>query len=170
MAFASVVSNIQSPSGRGPFVYKISGQMYHFLGSAQPNEGDIPSFGQLYFLDTADAQEYRNNNPVNAKLDPALFLLLDSILRQVSPFSQAFEMMREMEQEKHGAAIQQGRQPMEVQMVFDNDRRLDQRHYNASRVNEVAAIFVGSSDNIFPSHSLAIHPRGGQLKTIPIIN
>ncbi|CAG8737010.1 9104_t:CDS:2, partial [Acaulospora morrowiae] len=114
MAFASVVSNIQLPSGRGLYAYKILRQMYHFLGSAQPNEGDIPSFGQLYFLDTTDAQEYRNSNPANAKLDPALLLLLNSVLQQ-----------------KHDVAIQQGHQPMEVQMVFDNDRHLDQRFYNA---------------------------------------
>ncbi|CAG8727550.1 7848_t:CDS:1, partial [Acaulospora morrowiae] len=71
----------------------------------QPNEGNILSFGQFYFLDTADTQKYRNNNLANAKLDSALLLLLDSVLWQVSLFSQAFEMMREMEQNDYNAAI-----------------------------------------------------------------
>ncbi|GKE91718.1 hypothetical protein Tco_1572813, partial [Tanacetum coccineum] len=38
--------------GRGPYVFKISGQLYHWLGSLCPAEGDPPRFLQLYIYDT----------------------------------------------------------------------------------------------------------------------
>ncbi|CAG8814073.1 20798_t:CDS:2, partial [Dentiscutata erythropus] len=56
LAFASIVSNIEKPSGCGPYIYKISEQIYHFLGPAQPNANEVPTFGQLYFMETADTQ------------------------------------------------------------------------------------------------------------------
>ncbi|CAG8682306.1 17755_t:CDS:2 [Dentiscutata erythropus] len=155
--FASVVSNNELLSGRGPYAYKISEQIYHFLGPAQPSIGDVPIFEQLYFLETADAQACRSNNPVNVGLDSRLLSLLDLTLRQV-------------QQEEHDIATEQGCQPLEVQMIFENDHHLDQRRYNTPHVNEVAAIFVGPEEHRFPSHCLAVHPRSNQLKTIPVIN
>nr|GEX69253.1 DNA helicase [Tanacetum cinerariifolium] len=38
--------------GRGPYGFKISGQLYHWLGSLCPAEGDPPRFLQLYVYDT----------------------------------------------------------------------------------------------------------------------
>nr|GFA74748.1 DNA helicase [Tanacetum cinerariifolium] len=38
--------------GRRPYVFKISGQLYHWLGSLCPAEGDPPRFLQLYVYDT----------------------------------------------------------------------------------------------------------------------
>ncbi|GJW79426.1 hypothetical protein Tco_0143401, partial [Tanacetum coccineum] len=38
--------------GRGPYVFKISGQLYHWLGSLCPAKGDPPRFLQLYIYDT----------------------------------------------------------------------------------------------------------------------
>nr|GEV97104.1 helitron helicase-like domain-containing protein [Tanacetum cinerariifolium] len=44
--------------GRGPYVFKISGQLYHCLGSLCLAEGDVPRFLQLYVYDT----EYKVDN------------------------------------------------------------------------------------------------------------
>nr|GEV62224.1 DNA helicase [Tanacetum cinerariifolium] len=38
--------------GQGPYVFKISSQLYHWLGSLCPEEGDPPRFLQLYVYDT----------------------------------------------------------------------------------------------------------------------
>ncbi|GJX60495.1 DNA helicase [Tanacetum coccineum] len=43
---------------RGPYVFKISGQIYHWIGSLCPEEGHHPCFLQLYVYDTRD--ELRN--------------------------------------------------------------------------------------------------------------
>ncbi|GJV76883.1 DNA helicase [Tanacetum coccineum] len=39
-------------NGRAPYVFKISGEVYHWIGSLCPNEGDPPRFLQLYIYDT----------------------------------------------------------------------------------------------------------------------
>ncbi|GKB02441.1 DNA helicase, partial [Tanacetum coccineum] len=39
-------------NGRGPYVFKISGQLYHWIGSLCPEEGEPPRFLQLYIYDT----------------------------------------------------------------------------------------------------------------------
>nr|GEW40490.1 helicase-like protein [Tanacetum cinerariifolium] len=38
--------------GRGPYVFKVSGQVYHWIGSLCPPPGESPRFLQLYIYDT----------------------------------------------------------------------------------------------------------------------
>ncbi|CAG8771013.1 7503_t:CDS:2, partial [Dentiscutata erythropus] len=112
-------------------IRKYNGQIYHFLGPAQPNTNEVPTFEQLYFMETADAQIHRNNNSINANLNTNLLSFLD-------------------EQEEHNIAINQGCQPMEIQIVFENDYCLDQCRYNAPHINEVAALNADCDPMSYP--------------------
>ncbi|CAG8701673.1 22817_t:CDS:2 [Cetraspora pellucida] len=78
--------------------------------------------------------------------------------------------MRDAYEEESNIAIQQNHSSLELQMIFDNNLRLDQCCYNIPRVNEVAAVLLGLEDKNFPSHCLAICPYSDQLTTIPVIN
>ncbi len=51
LAFASMEAKLDPPSGRGPFVYRIHDQIYHSIGNLYPEEGEKPSYGQLYIMD-----------------------------------------------------------------------------------------------------------------------
>lgn len=44
--------------GRGPYVFKISGQLCHRIGSLLSSEGKRPEYAQLYIFDTQN--ELRN--------------------------------------------------------------------------------------------------------------
>ncbi|GJT88962.1 DNA helicase [Tanacetum coccineum] len=46
-------------NGRGPYVFKISGQLYHWIGSLCPPEGQPPRFLQLYIYDTDNEVDNR---------------------------------------------------------------------------------------------------------------
>ncbi|GJZ29208.1 hypothetical protein Tco_0573855 [Tanacetum coccineum] len=46
-------------NGRGPYVFKIFGQLYHWLGSLCPAEGEPPCFLQLYIYDTDNEVDNR---------------------------------------------------------------------------------------------------------------
>ncbi|GKE72623.1 hypothetical protein Tco_1534664, partial [Tanacetum coccineum] len=48
--------------GRGPYVFKVSGQFYHWIGSLYPEEGHHPRFLQLYIYDTQDEVANRMQN------------------------------------------------------------------------------------------------------------
>jgi len=41
--------------GHGPYVFKVSGQVSHWVGSMCPNSGDIPRFLQHYIYDTQNS-------------------------------------------------------------------------------------------------------------------
>ncbi|GKB83788.1 DNA helicase, partial [Tanacetum coccineum] len=49
-------------SGKGPYVFKVSGQIYHWIGSLCPEEGQHPRFLQLYIYDTHDEVSNRMRN------------------------------------------------------------------------------------------------------------
>ena len=45
--------------GRGPYVFKISGQIYHCIGGMCPEPGKRPKFLQLYIYDTDNEVDNR---------------------------------------------------------------------------------------------------------------
>lgn len=47
---------------RGPYVFKISGQVYHWIGSLCPMNNDDPCFLQLYIYDTQNKVDNRMNH------------------------------------------------------------------------------------------------------------
>ena len=52
--FTSFGTNIDSSTSDsyGPYVFKISGQIHHLMGSLLPLDNDSPKFAQLYIYDT----------------------------------------------------------------------------------------------------------------------
>ncbi|GJU29198.1 DNA helicase [Tanacetum coccineum] len=70
--------------GRGPYVFKISGQIYHWIGSLCPEEGNHPRFLQLYIYDTKDEvtniiSNFHgvNENTLNPEIVEGLIHVLD---------------------------------------------------------------------------------------------
>ena len=53
-AFTSMGANVDTTvnDGHGPYVFKISGQIYHLMCSLIPPVGELPKFAQLYIYDT----------------------------------------------------------------------------------------------------------------------
>ena len=53
-SFTSMGGKVDSKINRGnaPYVYRISGENYHTLGSLLPKKGGEPKFAQLYIYDT----------------------------------------------------------------------------------------------------------------------
>ncbi|GKB87452.1 hypothetical protein Tco_0959724 [Tanacetum coccineum] len=55
-SMTSLGANVDSSinNGKGPYVFRISGQIYHWIGSICPEEGNTPRFLQLYIYDTTN--------------------------------------------------------------------------------------------------------------------
>jgi hypothetical protein len=47
---ANVIDSVND--GHGPYVFKISGQVCHRIGSLIPSHGARPKYAQLYLFDT----------------------------------------------------------------------------------------------------------------------
>jgi hypothetical protein len=61
--FASMGAQISSTSGRGPYCFRIHGQVYHQTTQVGPTEKS--KYADLYFMDAAQASEFRANLEVN---------------------------------------------------------------------------------------------------------
>ena len=53
-AFTSFGATTESNTSdsHGPYIFKISGQIHHLMGSLLPLNNDFPKFAQLYIYDT----------------------------------------------------------------------------------------------------------------------
>ncbi|GJX32448.1 DNA helicase, partial [Tanacetum coccineum] len=90
-------------NGRGPYVFKISGQLYHWIGSLCPADGDPPRFLQLYIHDTDNEVDNRlthfrgDSNVLRRDIVEGLIDLLDTHNALV----QLFRTAREKFQDNH---------------------------------------------------------------------
>ncbi|XP_039846437.1 uncharacterized protein LOC120705942 [Panicum virgatum] len=101
-AFTSMGANIDRSvnDGRGPPVFKISGQVHHRIGSLLPPEGSPPKFLQLYIYDTANEVSNRlkalhSDDGSASSLDPSIIQNLTAMLDQHNPFAKKFRMARD---------------------------------------------------------------------------
>ncbi|XP_058801512.1 uncharacterized protein LOC131670145 [Phymastichus coffea] len=171
-AFASLNANLFNftPNRPGPFCFKIQGQIYYQINTAlYPNEGENPSFGQLFIADQLEALNYRLSN--NSTLDFELLKSLDTIIRENNIFTQSYEIMRvEIERQQ----VLQGNNNLteaELQLLFTLQPNVDKRRYNFQRVNEVAAVFSTTADGEIPESYVTIrNKRTKDLKFVSTMN
>ncbi|GJX23884.1 DNA helicase [Tanacetum coccineum] len=84
-------------NGRGPYVFKISGQLYHWIGSLCPTDGEPPRFLQLYIYDTDNEVDNRlsNNSILRRDIVEGLIELLDTHNALVQLFRTAREKLQD---------------------------------------------------------------------------
>ncbi|KZS07139.1 Uncharacterized protein APZ42_029230, partial [Daphnia magna] len=147
LAFASMGAQIDHLPGRGPYCFRIHGQLYHDTRAVRyQNEDSLnhraPKYAQLYFIDSTQANEFRSYKPGNGRCDPFLIAQLDFLLCQCNPYAIVYKNMRQMETEEDLLAEMEGRIPMEIGMIIHNDRRTqDERRYNSPNAEEIAVVF-----------------------------
>ncbi|CAL8129145.1 unnamed protein product [Orchesella dallaii] len=137
---------------KGLPVVVIHGQTYHQTSETLKVSEREPSYAQLYIVDPEYANSVRERNAHNKSCRSQVFSLIHSLLQDVNPFAQAFQMMRE---------VMKNTQTETVNMWLIRDRTQDPRRYNLPVANEVAAIFT-SEDGVPPSQyqrDICIHPR-----------
>ncbi|CAG7725419.1 unnamed protein product [Allacma fusca] len=143
LAFASMGTRIDTRVNdhRGPYVYKIHGQVYHISSPLHPQIGDSPKYAQLYILDPDEALRTRMAVYANKDCNENLMHELAQLLSAINNYAKAYKMMHEVEQKETDKAHQEGRPPREITMSIHIDNQSDRRRYNAPRFNEVAVIF-----------------------------
>lgn len=99
-AMTSLGANVDETvnNGRGPYVFKVSGQIYHSIGKLCPDEGVNPRFLQLYIYDTDHEVHNRLNNFTNNGanvLRPDIVEGLIDVLDQHNGMVQLFRTARD---------------------------------------------------------------------------
>ena len=167
-AFASMGAQVVPPPGRGPYCFRIHGQVYHRTGSLHPPDGVDHQYAQVYILEGDQAVESRMQHSENQNCKPDTLRLLQSIMDEYNPYAAAYKHMFQVEQEQLQRTDAHGTQPVTVQMVFK--RGSDQRRYNEPRHDEVAAVFVGEDGAPPFERDIVVYPRAESCRIIPYMS
>ena len=81
-------------SGRGPYVFKVSGQIYHCIGRFCPDEGTTPRFLQLYIYDTDNEVQHRLNNFTNTSADVLRPDIVEGLIRVLDHHNALVQLFR----------------------------------------------------------------------------
>jgi hypothetical protein len=149
-AFASMGANYSPPPGRGPYCVRIHGQIYH--QTTPLGQTANPKYSDLYFLDSAQATDFRANIEMNSGCCRTLMEELDAMLREKNPYALTYKMMRQVLEEEYVRRQAENLPHYTVGMIITCDRRnVDQRRYNCPTVNEISVVFK-STDGETPAY------------------
>ena len=86
-AFSSIGGLVDARTHKGIYVFKLHGQLYHYVPDLLPLDSEKPKFLQLYFYDGAFEKEHRSS--VFPELNPTVVSLLMDIMDR-NPYAHFF--------------------------------------------------------------------------------
>ncbi|KAJ6458452.1 hypothetical protein C8R45DRAFT_942676 [Mycena sanguinolenta] len=148
--------------GGGPYVFKIQGALYHRLGSLLPEAGQAPTYAQLYFYSSADAnaarmrcnQAGRNNL---GGLNAEVMGILDEVLLANHRYVQMFKTAERLSEQ----AAAHPDLASEIYTVIRCEQGTDAHRYNEPTAEEVAVILPGDGSVVTDYRDLIVHYRTG---------
>jgi hypothetical protein len=159
LAFASLCNAKDvSIHHNGPYCYKIQGTYVRKISAAQAKVHKTPRFSQLYFAEAGEGVQSLSQNPICSDMSQDMKQLTAGLyeeLREVNPYAQIYKTMREV----HDTYTQSGEEVPNLTIIFNDERVLDQRTYNISTSNEVAALLVGTPSHNEPCKTLSVSLR-----------
>ncbi|XP_074270206.1 uncharacterized protein LOC141593151 [Silene latifolia] len=114
---------------KGIYVFKLQGQMYHYVPNLLPTVGG-PRYLQLYFYDRQHEAEWRAGCLPELRRD-----VVDIIMEfnNMNPYARFFQSLQEIDVQE------------DTRIVINKNARTDQRVYNAPTSDEVAVIWSEQS-------------------------
>jgi hypothetical protein len=167
-AFTSMGANIDNSvnDGRGPPVFKISGQVHHRIGSLLPSDGVPPKFIQFYIYDTVNEVKNRlhcldadKSGPDN--LDPSIVQELMRMVDLNNPFVQKLRMARDRLNDH-------GNEEFIIRIVGAKEG--DPVQYNMPTINELAMLVVYNFSLDTFKRDIIIETHSNELKQISTLH
>ena len=144
---------------QGVYTFRIQGQLYHMVGPLEADEGEVPKFAQIYFIDQAQQAGVRNSH-FRGALAPEVLSELQAIMAEHNPFLGQFKYALEILRENENSVA--------VQITIRPDMVPTGAHarvYNAPTVSEVAAV-IPEPDVVRRPCDIVLHKRGGGVQII----
>jgi len=148
--------------GRGPPVFKISGQIHHRIGSLLPDHGELPKFIQLYIYDTAN--EVRNRiralHPDERPSDPLEPPVVDQLLDMLdthNPLAKQFRLAKDR-------LAENGNKEFIIRII--GAREGDPVQYNLPTTDQLAMLVVGNFSLDTFQRDIVVQARSGHLQHI----
>ena len=155
LQFTSIGAKVDHSINRraGPFIFKISGQNYHRIGSLVPLAGKKPQFAQLYIYDTENELQNRKealNCEDKTSIDDKLLQDLLDMLDDNNEVVKAFRMVRNRLNSSDVSGIKF--------RLLANRTNTD-RVYIAPIANEIVGLIVGDFDQLSNQRDVIIEHR-----------
>lgn len=167
-AFTSMGANIDRSlnDGRGPPVFKISGQIHHRIGSLLPPDGSPPKFIQLYVYDTSNEvanriQALDRAEASQANLDPTIVEALMCMLDDHNPFVKQFRVARDRLREHDDN---------EFVIRIVGPRNGDSAQYSLPTTEHLAMLVVGDFIADTFQRDIIIQTQSGDLQQISALH
>lgn len=170
VSFASMGAKVLDFNTRGPYIFKVHGQICHRTSHMQPLNGEAPQFAQLYVIDSTQATDIRVTHPANEQCLSHILDQIDRFFRQHNRLTNTYCMLREVQARAVQEASEEGEDIPVVNMVFRRDRHFDQRRYNAPNANEIAMVFVNSDGEPPFERDIRVYPFNPENPMQPFIN
>ncbi|EIW56296.1 uncharacterized protein TRAVEDRAFT_150795, partial [Trametes versicolor FP-101664 SS1] len=157
LSFVSLGVRVQESinDGRGPYVFRIHGELHHLMGSLLPVPGVTPSYAQLYVYDPDEALQVRVHRNPNLSAD--ILTSLESLLRVHHRYAAVYQ---------HAHEILTREESDDALLCLRFDPATDRRRYNLPTVEELALIIPGTGEEIHHSRDIVLRKRSGLLERI----
>ncbi|CAK9295760.1 unnamed protein product [Gordionus sp. m RMFG-2023] len=159
VAFASMGAKISDLTGSGPYCFKVHGQIYHRTSNLYPPSNALPTYAQLYVLDTTQAIDKRIHHPANSKCNKDIMKQLDQLIRQINPYALSFKTLGEVHQSALELATTSNTKLPTINMIFKGDRSSDRRRYNLPSMDDVAMIFNNEDGEPPFKRDIKVYPK-----------
>ncbi|ESR45401.1 hypothetical protein CICLE_v10003309mg, partial [Citrus x clementina] len=162
-AFTSMGGRVDASINRskGPYVFRMSGQNYHHIGSLLPEVGKKPQFAQLYIYDTENEIDNRINtllkHGMKTEIDHEILHELSKMLDQHNNLVKSFRMARDRYKTQPESTFR---------LRLLSSRTRDGRRYNIPIVSEVAGLIVGDFSEANFQRDVTIEHRTKGLRRI----
>ncbi|CAH1415436.1 unnamed protein product [Lactuca virosa] len=152
--------------GNAPYIFKLSGQNYHSMGSLLPTPGSRPKFCQLYIYDTENEISNRSTSiggPTSASTstsisyDLQIIQFLKVMLDSNNVLVKSYRMVRDSLHENPGANLK-------LRLIGKIEQ--DGRTYNLPTSSEVAALIVGDISDSVEKRDIVVQTSSGLLQRI----
>ena len=157
MSFCSLGAKVDETLANernGIYTFRVSGQIHHQIGSAEPSEGEDGKFAQIYFFEKERQTERRNE--IFPDLEPENLNRLRDVLGRINPYVQLY---------KH--AYETGENVDDYKILFKNAQgNQHPGRYNTPTVAEVGCVLVESGDEENTNRDVIINRRGGDIQRI----
>ncbi|XP_076908821.1 uncharacterized protein LOC143565856 [Bidens hawaiensis] len=160
-AFTSMGGKVDSSINKGnaSFIFRLSGENYHSIGSLLPTSGSKSKFSQLYIYDTdneiankqgALGQTKNVSTSSSEILDLEIIQDLKAMLDSHNQLVKSYRMARDCFQSNPNANLK-------LRLIAK--RQQDGRTYNLPTASEVAALIVGDIDNSFEPRDIILKTK-----------
>ncbi|XP_050205787.1 uncharacterized protein LOC126655597 [Mercurialis annua] len=149
----------------GPYIFRISGQNHHVIGSLLPIEGERPKFAQLYVFDTDNEVHNRaswmNQNDCSNSIDQTIVQNLIQMFDHYNEIAKSFRMVRDRFIDVT---------PLPIRLKLIGKREGDNNQYNAPSTSEIAGLLVGDFGYYDKSRDIVVEYNTGMLKRISALH